>query len=299
MNRYFVIYNPSSGKEVGFNKIASTASIIMENEDVEFTFYATKQKNDGEKAAMKACLENYDLIIVCGGDGTVNEVVSGIMKSEKKSKLAIMPTGTVNDFAESIKMPKSSIDFAKLLYDKNYRSIDVGKINERYFINVVGGGAFTDVPHNVTIDAKTIFGKYAYYFKAAAEIPGQLENSYNITYTIDGQIKNINTFLFLVLNTSSAGGFKYICPKAKINDGFLDIVIFEKTNNADLLQILTKTFNGNHIEHPKVHYFQAKNIKIESKDEFSIDIDGDFGGFLPIEITSCENSIDILVPKEE
>lgn len=296
MKRYFVIYNPTSGKELAGQKIFHVAETVMETQDVVFTFYATKKKGDGEAAAIKGCLEGYDLIIACGGDGTVHEVVNGIMKSPVRTKLAIMPAGTVNDFATQLKIPKTYANFASLLMKYNFKCIDVGKINENYFMNVAGGGAFMNVAHDVTIEAKTILGKYAYYFKAAFEVPGQLEKSNHIKYTIDGEKYNYNTLLFVVINTSGAGGFKNLSPKAKIDDGLLDIVIFEKANNADLLQVFAMVFNGQHIAHPKVHYFQAQNIKIECDNDLAIDTDGDLGGYGSSEITSVHNAIEILVP---
>ncbi|WP_326906727.1 diacylglycerol/lipid kinase family protein [Sedimentibacter sp. MB31-C6] len=296
MKRYLVIYNPSSGKELAAQRIFQASRIVLEKEETEFTFFATKKKGDAETTAFRGCNDGYDLIISCGGDGTAREVVNGIMKSGSKSKLAIMPAGTVNDFAEQLNIPKSPIDFANLIIKGNYKSIDVGKINEAYFLNVAGGGAFTNIPHNVTIEAKTLLGKYAYYFQAAIDVPGQLEKTYNIKYTIDGEELNVNTLLFLIVNTSGAGGFKSLCPKAKIDDGLLDLVVFEKTNNSDLLQILTKVFNGQHINHQKVHYLQGKNIIINSDKKLTIDTDGDLGGYAPAEITSIQKAIDILVP---
>lgn len=296
MKKYFVIYNPTSGKELAGQKIFHASEAIMKAEDAEFTFYATKKKGDGEAAAIRGCEEGYDMIVSCGGDGTVHDVVNGIMKSPVKSKLAIMPAGTVNDFASQLKMPRTYASFASLIMKLNFKTIDVGKINNDFFINVVGGGAFTNIPHDVTIEAKTILGKYAYYFKAAVEVPGQLLNTHSINYEIDGEKYNFNTLLFLVINSSGAGGFKNLCPKAKINDGRLDIVIFEKANNADLLQIFTRVFNGQHITHPKVHYYQGENIKIDCEKKLPIDTDGDLGGYMPAEISSVHNSIEILVP---
>lgn len=296
MKRYFVIYNPTSGKELAGQKIFHVSETIMELEDIEFTFYATKKKGDGEEAARRGCAEGYDLIISCGGDGTVHEVVNGIMKSSCKTKLAIMPAGTINDFASQLKMPKAYANFASLLMKQNFKTIDVGKINDDYFVNVVGGGAFMNIPHDVTIEAKTILGKYAYYFKAAFEVPGQLVNTYNINYVIDGVEYNFNTLLFVVINSSGAGGFKKLCPDAKIDDGLLDIVIFEKANNSDLLQVFTKIFNGQHITHPKVHYYQGKSIKIDCEKKLQFDTDGDMGGYVPAEISSVHDAIEILVP---
>jgi len=296
MKRYFVIYNPSSGKELAAYKVFGAAETLMSVEDAEFSFYSTKKKGDGEEAAIRACRLDYEMIITCGGDGTVNEVVNGMMKCSNRPKLAIMPAGTVNDFAEQLNLPKAQENFASLIMQNKYSTIDVGKINEKYFMNVVGGGAFTTIPHRVTIDAKTILGKYAYYYQAAVKVPDELEICEEIEYIIDGKKLGYNTLLFLVLNSAGAGGFKYLCPKAKLDDGLLDIVIFEKTNYAEMFQIFTKVFNGHHITHPKVHYFQAENIKIIPEKELLIDADGDPAGYAPAEVSSVHNAIDILVP---
>lgn len=296
MNRYFVIYNPSSGKELAGYKVFGAAETLMNVEDAEFLFYATKKKGDGEEAAKRACQYGYEMIIACGGDGTVNEVVNGMMKCCYRPKLAIMPAGTVNDFGEQLNLPKAQENFASLIMQRKFKTIDVGRVNEDYFVNVVGGGAFTTISHKVTIDAKTILGKYAYYYRAAVKVPDELEVCENINYIIDGKQYDYKTLLFLVLNSAGAGGFRYLCPKAELDDGLLDIVIFEKTSNAELFQIFTKVFNGQHIRHPKVHYYQAENIKIIPEKELLIDADGDPAGYAPAEISSVHNAIDILVP---
>ena len=296
MKRYMVIYNPSSGKETAAQKIFGIAKRTLAVKDVEFTFYATKKKGDATKAARRACDNDYDLVISCGGDGTVNEVVNGIMLSNKKSKLAILPVGTINDFAQQLNIPKGIINFTKLLNVESFKKIDLGKANDKYFVNVVGGGAFTNIPHIVPSDVKTSFGKYAYYLQAAFEIPGQLDKSYNIKYTLDNKELEINTFLFLISNTSSVGGFKYLSPKAKCTDGLLDIMIIEKSSPADLLQIFTGILNGQHVNHGKVHYFQSEKVIIQSDTNITLDIDGEVGDTTPVTVSSINQAIEILTP---
>jgi diacylglycerol kinase (ATP) len=136
MKRYMVIYNPTSGREMAGNKIFQASKIAVEKGDIEISFFATKKKGDAESRAEKACGENYDMIIACGGDGTVYEVVNGIMKSEKRTKLAILPAGTVNHFASQLNMPTSPNEFAEMMLNEKYNSIDVGCIGSTYFVNV-------------------------------------------------------------------------------------------------------------------------------------------------------------------
>lgn len=296
MKRYIAIYNPSSGKELAQQKIFAIAKRILAIKKVEFTFYATKGKNDAKNAAIRSCNNNYDIIIACGGDGTVNEVVNGIMESDNKSKLAILPVGTTNDFASQLNIPKGIINFSKLLIEEKHKKVDIGKANNRYFVNVIGGGAFTNIPHIVPSDVKTAFGKYAYYFQGAIEIPGQLVKTYKIRFLLDDIDLELDTFLFLISNTSSVGGFKYLSPKAKYNDGLLDIMIIEKASPTDLMKIFTGMLNGQHVNHPKVHYYQSSKISILSNKQISLDIDGEKGDYTPVNITSINKAIEILAP---
>lgn len=297
MKRYKVIYNPTSGKEESALRAFHVSKKLVESDDIECTFYATKCKYDAMNKAMETCNDGYDLIISCGGDGTVHEIVNGIMKSKSKSDLAILSTGTVNDFAEQLKMPKSLDKYVEMIKNGKTKRVDIGRINDEYFVNVVCGGSFMNIPHTVSIEEKTLFGRYAYYFHALFELPEQLNKTYNIRYTIDGEKYEIQSHVFIVNNTLGAGGFKYLCPNAKIDDGLLDLVIIEKSTHAELIQIFTGLFNGQHINHNKVHYFQAKNIVIDSDDKnLTIDSDGELAGSMPLNISVDNKEINILVP---
>jgi len=291
-----VIYNPSSGKEVVQQNIFQIARSFLVDEDVSMTFISTKKKGDAIVAAKLACSEKYDLIIACGGDGTINEVVNGIMYSDCKTKLAILPSGTVNDFASYMEIPTNVAGFTKMLKNKKTIKIDVGKANDTYFINVVSGGAFTNIPHEITSDIKTIFGKYAYYFQAAIEIPNQIYKSYHLKIESTNQSFDLDALVFIASNTPSIGGFKKFSPTALYNDGLLDIVIIEKTNPLVMLEIFTGMASGDHVNHPNVHYFKTKELSIKSNDDLTIDIDGEYGFKTPVNIKTINEAIELLVP---
>lgn len=296
MERYLVVYNPISGKEMGQQKMFQIAKKLLTDEDISMTFIATKKKGDAIEAAKLGCKEGYDMIIACGGDGTINEAVNGIMISPCKVKLAILPTGTVNDFASYMKIPTSIAEFTKMLKRKKTNLVDVGMVNNKYFINVVSGGAFTNIPHEVPNDTKTIFGKYAYYFQAALEIPNQIYRSYNLKVESSGKVFNMEALVFIVSNTPSIGGFKKLSPDAKYNDGLFDVVIFEKTNPLIMLEIFTGMASGDHVNHPMVHYFKTNEITIDSDDDLTIDIDGEYGFKTPVSISIINKGIELLVP---
>lgn len=296
MEKYLVVYNPTSGKEVGQQKLFQIAKKLLIDEDISMTFISTKKKGDAIKASRLGCSEGYDMIIACGGDGTINEVVNGIMQSQCKTKLAILPTGTINDFASYMKIPTSITEFTKMLKNKKTNMVDVGKVNDQFFINVVSGGAFTNIPHEVPSDTKTVFGKYAYYFQAALEIPNQIYKSYNLKVESSGKVFNIDALVFIVSNTPSIGGFKKLSPDAKYNDGLFDVVIFEKTNPLIMLEIFTGMASGDHVKHPMVHYFKTSEISIDSDDDLTIDIDGEYGFKTPVNISIINEGIELLIP---
>lgn len=298
MKKYKVIYNPSSGNEIVQNKIFQISKNILVNEDLTFTFYATKEEGDAQKAATDACNEGFELIIACGGDGTINEVVNGIMNSTCKSKLAVLPSGTVNDFATYMEIPTTVHEFTKLLQAQTYQKVDVGKANNKYFINVASGGAFTNIPYDVPSETKTILGKYSYYIKAAIEIPQQIEKSFKIKVTTEEKTLELDALVFLVSNTPSIGGFKKFSPDAKYNDGFFDVLVIEHSPPFELLNLFTKLLSGDHIHHKKVHYFKSKKIKIDSDKNLAIDIDGEYAFEAPIEISMINEGIELLTPKK-
>ncbi|MBG0765211.1 MAG: YegS/Rv2252/BmrU family lipid kinase [Tissierellales bacterium] len=298
MKKYKVIYNPSSGNELVQNKIFQISKNILVSEDVTFTFYATKKEGDAQKAATNACSEGFELIIACGGDGTINEVVNGIMNSPCKSKLAVLPSGTVNDFATYMEIPTTVHDFTKLLKNQTYQKVDVGKANDKYFINVASGGAFTNIPYDVPSETKTILGKYSYYIRAAMEIPQQIEKSYKIKVTTEERTLELNALVFLISNTPSIGGFKKFSPDAKYNDGFFDVLVIEHSPPFELLNLFAKLLSGDHIHHKKVHYFKSKKVKIDSASDLVIDLDGEYGFKAPIEISMINEGLELLTPKK-
>ncbi|HBH13770.1 MAG: Diacylglycerol kinase catalytic region [Clostridiales bacterium 38_11] len=296
MERFLVIYNPSAGKETVQQKIFQIAREILTDVDVSITFISTKKKGDAEEAAKVACVEGYDLIIACGGDGTINEVVNGIMHSPCKTKLSILPSGTVNDFGTYMGIPTTINEFTKMLKAKKTKLVDVGKANDRYFINVISGGAFTNIAHEIPSETKSIFGKYAYYFQAAIEIPTQIYQSHHLYVKTETESFDLEALVFMVSNTPSIGGIKKLSPGAKYDDGLFDVVIIEKAPPFALLEIFSGFASGDHVNHPSVHYFKTSQISIDADKEIIMDIDGEYGFKTPVDINITRKAIELLVP---
>ncbi|TAH63526.1 MAG: YegS/Rv2252/BmrU family lipid kinase [Gottschalkiaceae bacterium] len=275
-----VIYNPSSGRQVIQRRIDEICKILLDNGYIVGKF-ATKEKNDAMQEAIRCCKEDWDIIVACGGDGTVNEVATGIIIGGRKIPVAILAAGTVNDFANYMGLPKGSKEFCDMIMDENTIDVDLGKWEDKYFVNVAAGGFLTNVAHQVPTESKNALGRMAYYLEGLKEIPKQMFNGINVKISSEEYTSEEEIFLFLVSNSSSIGGFKMLAPKAQVEDGLLDCIIIRKSEIQDIVSIFINILTGEHVNHPNVEYFKTRKITIESNEKVQVDIDGEYGGTLP------------------
>ncbi len=290
-----IICNPSSGKQK-FQQNIQDIKKILEEEGRKVTIYYTKKKYDAKKFTIASCKGSTDLIISVGGDGTLNEVVNGLMESDHKLPLAIYPTGTVNDFANYFQLSTKVEDFHEMIERAEEKAVDVGVANDHYFINVAAGGKITEVAHKVSSDAKTILGRMAYILEGARDFPREVFKPVQLKLSVDGEMVEKEVLFFLISNTQFVGGFKQLMNKAKTDDGKLDFLIIEKIPVKDFFNIFLKAFNGSHLNHPKVFYKNIENVKIEAAPPMEIDVDGEYLGNTPVEISVCKKAVKILVP---
>lgn len=292
-----LIYNPSAGFQTQQDKAFLIIRKLTEAENFRVSVFATKKKDDAYYEAKKACTEKFDIILVCGGDGTVNEVVNGILKSTHKSKLAILAAGSVNDFSQYLDLPTDVAKFTQMIIKGKTIFADVGKANNKYFINVAAGGAFTNIAHEVPVDTKTILGRFAYYLQGAKELPIQLDKNFPVTIKIDEEEAfDVNVFLFLITNSPSVGGFKRLVPDANIYDHKLDLLIIKKSTLKELVEIFSRIITGQHVKHPGVIYRKASKISLTSSvDDLIIDVDGEQGEGPPVLFEIVPAGIEIII----
>ena len=294
MKRIKLIINPASGRQSMEKKIDNLCKYLLDDGYILGKVF-TEKKYDAMFAAKEACSGDFDLIVACGGDGTVNEVVKGIMISEKKLPLAILAGGTVNDFANYLEMPKTAVGFYKLIKRNEQVDVDIGKVNDGYFVNVVAGGLLTKIAYQATSDMKAVLGRLAYYLEALKEIASEGLDPVNVKIVSEEFVSEEKILLFVVSNSSSIGGFKKLAPEASILDGLLDVVLIKNADLAELANIFVNVLTGEHIRHPKVTYYKTRELTINSQNNIFIDIDGEFGGELPVHFKVMPKSLKILV----
>lgn len=300
--RLKIILNPSSGRETARSNIENVLSYLamkgsIERADINYT----AKRFDAMNFAIDTNPEEYDMLIAAGGDGTINEVVTGIMRSEIDIPIAIYNSGTVNDFATINHLPSSPADFARMLEDPEFVRVDCGKAGDSYFMNVLAGGSFADVVYNVQPDLKTALGPVAYWISAMKDIPS-LNSSQHITIHNGDETIETDAVMFFVSNTSSVGGFRNLMSRADVTDGLLDVMVLKKMERTEIMPLFGKIIVGDHINSDKVIYFQATDFSIEAPEAEStitLDLDGEKGPSLPIRISCVPRAINLVTPRKE
>ncbi|MDE3840835.1 diacylglycerol kinase [Bacillus methanolicus] len=296
MKRARIIYNPTSGREL-FKKHLPEVLQKLEMAGYETSCHATTGEGDAIQAARTAVERRYDIVIAAGGDGTINEVVNGMAEQEYRPKLGIIPVGTTNDFARALHIPRDVEAAADIIVKGDTIPVDIGRMNNRYFINIAGGGRLTELTYEVPSKLKTVLGQLAYYLKGIEMLPSIRATEVSIEY--DGKLFEGEAMLFLVALTNSVGGFEKLAPDASINDGLFTLIILKKINLADFIRIATLAIRGEHLNDENVIYTKANRVKVHSKEKMQLNLDGEYGGLLPAEFENLYRHFEVFVPIEK
>jgi len=299
--RLKIIMNPSSGRELARANVEDTIAYLttqraIERADISYT----AGPFDATRYAMNIKADEYDIVMAVGGDGTVNEVVTGMLRGNIDLPLAIYTSGTVNDFASFMKLPSEPSDFARMLMSHKTVTVDCGKVNDRYFLNVLAGGLLSAVAYKVPSDLKTNLGPVAYWIEGLKEI-NSITKTIPLRLTTDKEEYDIDATMFLISNTRSVGGFKNLMLDADLHDGLLDVLVISKVKYTDAIPLLNKIAIGEHLESDKVIYFQTGKLEMTTTGDkdVTLDIDGEEGPKLPATIECIRNAIRLVVPNEE
>ncbi|UEA31019.1 diacylglycerol/lipid kinase family protein [Granulicatella elegans] len=287
MKKAMVIINPTSGGEQALNykeKIENKAKEYFEVVETRITEKAIDATHFAEEAAK----EKYEAVIVFGGDGTVNEVVSGIAEKEYIPKLGIIPGGTGNLITKLVQIDQD-IDKAIEGLDFNLTNkIDIGKANDHYFGYIFSVGSLPEAIHNVEIEDKTKFGMFAYAINTVKSVVR--DEVFNIKVeTENGNYEGEASQVLVLLSNYFSD--KKIFDENKA--GYANILILKDASIFSKLSLIPDLLKGDVVENDSIEYIKAKTIKISSDIEIESDIDGDQADDLPVEIKVLGNHIEI------
>lgn len=290
MKKVKFIYNPHSGNQRILSYLDTIIYMYQKNGFIIDPFRVSFEFSIAD--SLLNIDSQYDHILISGGDGTINQVVNALKNLNLDIPVAILPTGTANDFALLLDLPLDIDQALKKILSGQKRKIDLGKANEKYFINVFSCGLFTDVSQKTPSILKNTLGKIAYYFNGIKEIPHFKKINLTVE-TIEDKF-HCSSLIFFVFNGKSAGNFN-IAYKADINDGLLDVVIVKSDSVTSTLHAIFKFFRGDHLDHPDgIIHFQTDQLTLRIEEEINTDIDGEPGPKYPIKIQCIKDGLTVL-----
>jgi len=295
-NKVLLIYNPMAGNGLIKNHLDEIIDKFQKKRLQIIPFRTDKKETLNEYFSLMD-VEKYRKIIVAGGDGTINITVNAMIRNGIDLPLALFQVGTANDFAGYFELPSDIKGMIKVALEENYTMVDIGKVNNKYFINVAAMGFLVDVSQKTDPNVKNTLGVVSYYLRGIGELPNLKPIPIKIVSNEYSAEENI--YFMLVMNGRSAGGFKKIAPEAMVNDGMLDVVLFREMPIMELMPLLLNVLAGNHAENKFVEYFKTSKISIKSDQIVGTDIDGEKGEEFPLEIEVIPNKLKINIAKVE
>ena len=247
--------------------------------------------------------EGYDLVVCAGGDGTLNEAVSGLMRLSRRPALGYIPGGTCNDVAATLGLSRDPVEAAKDILSGHPRAIDIGSFgSDRWFTYVAGFGAFTDVAYVTRQQEKRALGRLAYLLQGAKSLSGI--KPIPMTMQVQGQTIEDEVLLGLVCSTTSVGGFRATAANMKdmvrLDDGLSEVIVAKKINNIQDLNAIGTLLVKRQFD-PKFFYtFQTDEISFRFPEPVKWTLDGEFGGATKqVEICNRPRAVEIIVPAGE
>ena len=290
MKKVKFIYNPYSGENIILDHIDS---VIKIHQEAGYTIvpYRIDKEEDVINAFNDFRDTNYYYVLIAGGDGTIDKVVNAMAKAGVSAPIGILPVGTANDFGKFLGMPADIIKACRQILSSEVTSVDLGSINDKYFVNVASTGLFTDVSQKTDVNLKNTIGKLAYYLKGLEELP----NFRKLQIKIKSKEMEYegHMYFMLVFNGQTAGNFK-LATRASADDGLLDVIIFKAIPIIELIPLFVKVLKGEHLDSDNVIYFKTNNIYIESNEDILTDIDGEKGPDFPLNIKCIKGGIKVL-----
>lgn len=297
MKRMLFIYNPRAGKGLLKPKLSDIIDIFVKA-GYEVTVYPTQAYRDAYKKILGYNAEEYDLVVCSGGDGTIDEVVTGMMHRSARTPVGYIPTGTTNDFANSLHIPKGLLKAADNAVNGELFPCDVGKFNDDIFVYVAAFGIFTDVSYETKQEVKNILGHLAYVLegtKRLFNVP-----SYGIKVEHDGEVIEDEFIFGMVTNSRSVGGFRSMIGKQVVfDDGLFEVTLIRKPANPIALQEIIAALLIEQVDTKHMYTFKTGHITFESLEEIPWTLDGEFGGeHDEVVIDNLNKQLEIMVPGE-
>ncbi|WP_442760674.1 diacylglycerol/lipid kinase family protein, partial [Enterococcus italicus] len=240
-----------------------------------------------------------DAVFAMGGDGTVNEVINGLAEKEHRPLFGFVPLGTVNDLGRALNFSMDAKEAIEQLSLDRLKKLDIGKVNDAYFMNVIAVGTIPEAINDVDSEDKTKMGKLAYFVSGVKYL--LQSDRYEFDLVLDDEAEQVKSSLLLIGLTNSIGGFETLLPKADVDDGNLHLMYLNDQSFLDMVKSVPELIKGVEISSENVTYktFKKGEIALLSDGELETNIDGDPGENLPIKVEVLENHLTVFYGEEK
>lgn len=291
--RPYVILNPIAGS------VSSRDGIRKQLESLNPVAVCTTGKPGHAAAfARSAVRQKCDYVIAAGGDGTLNEVINGVARHARNIKVGLLPLGTGNDFARSLKLPLTVDENIAILRSAKTRLIDLVRVRSdriRYFVNVSAGGFSGLVDEKLTPKMKRTWGPLAYVRSAAAALP-ELHGYHTTVRLADGEKLRLNLYNMIVANGTFVAGGLPVAPEADPGDGLLDVVLISKRSTAEMVVLAAQIILGNHLGSEAVIFRRTQRLTVNSRPGMWFNADGELVGNAPAIFEVVPRALQFVAP---
>lgn len=294
--RLLLIVNPCSGRAKMRTELLKVVEILSSG-GYTVTVYPTKTRGDATDYVLNLSENEYERIVVCGGDGTLNEVITGLMKSELHITLGYIPSGTLNEWSSGLGIARSIPKAAEDINTGKKIQLDIGRFGDRYFSYTASFGAFTDASYSAPQDVKNVLGQAAYFFEGIKSL-GNIKPVRLKFKTGEREIEG--DFLFgAVSNSISVGGIvKFDESAVKLNDGRFEVLLIRNPDNILKLQPIIDGILKRDFDREGIEFFTTESITVTGGDGLSWTLDGEYAeGKDEIAISNMHNAIELIVPQ--
>ena len=291
--KLLLIVNPRAGKNKSRGPLFDAAAVLSRGGYL-LSIQETAAAGDAVEIAAREG-GKYDVVVAVGGDGTLNEVVTGLMRLKTPPLLGYLPQGSTNDFAASLHISGRPPVAAGSIVDSAPQKLDIGRWNGRYFVYVASFGAFTRTSYTATQDAKNAFGHFAYLLEGMKDLSSL--RPYQIRLTADGEVLDGEYLFGAVCNSTSIGGFLKLSPEEVVlDDGKFELLLVPSPQSVGELQETLMALMSQDYRSPGLVFRHVSSLHLETEDELPWSLDGEYApNLMSIEIENCPRSIEMLL----
>ena len=294
--KLLLIVNPCSGRAKMYTELLKVVEVFS-YADYLVSVYPTKSRGDATQYVEKLNHDDFDLIVVCGGDGTLNEVIEGIMNSKNNIPLGYIPSGTLNEWSSGLNISRNIETAAKDIINGKKIKLDIGRFNDKYFSYTASFGAFTGASYSTPQEVKNVLGQSAYFFEGIKSL-GTIKPIHMKITTEDRVVEG--DYLFgAISNSLSVGGIvKYDKTPVGLNDGLFEIILIKNPDNIVKLQPLVDGILRHEFDREGIEFFRSEKFSVETDESVAWTLDGEYAksnGKLTVE--NIHGAITFIVPE--